>query len=115
MQAEAPLKPSILLLNVPSEAQIEPQTADLPTSPTPEGQPAMRISMYNEEGKISPNTPSPTPAPAPAPAPTTNAMNESQDQRFQLRSPVKATQEEINLTKRFLYINEHLKQQKIIK
>lgn len=37
MQAEAPLKPSILLLNVPSEAQIEPQTADLPISPTPEG------------------------------------------------------------------------------
>ena len=42
----------------------------------------MRISMYNEEGKISPNTPSPTPAPAPAPAPAINAMNESQDQRF---------------------------------
>lgn len=36
-------------------------------------------------------------------------------EKFKLRSPSKATQEEIDLTKRYMYMNEQVKQSKIIK
>lgn len=36
-------------------------------------------------------------------------------EKFKLRSPSKATQEEIDLTKRYIGVNEQLKQSKVIK
>ena len=36
-------------------------------------------------------------------------------EKYKLRSPTKATQEEIDLTKRYIYVNEQLKQTKTIK
>lgn len=42
------------------------------------------------------------------------ALNQAAiNEKYKLRSPSKATQEEIDLTKRYLYANENIKQQKI--
>ena len=37
------------------------------------------------------------------------------EEKYKLRSPTKATQEEIDLTKRYIGVNEQLKQTKVIK
>lgn len=46
---------------------------------------------------------------------TRNQFQAAYNEKYQLRSPSKATQEEIDLTKRYYGINEEIKQSKIIK
>ena len=68
-------KPPTILLNIPSEANLNPPTIDYMSPKHPNSPNYHRIDM----------------------------------EKYKLRSPTKATQEEIDLTKRYMYTNEQIK------